>query len=291
MGSGDGNFSIGCQQEVGGGQVGIFKYILPLRNVFKAAETVYRPVKIPSVAPNHTMLSPPAVVSDSSFFTPVSSSIAPPSAGVTGTKSTLMSMLSGGSSKESSTAGGLLKSLLAAPAVVPQVSDIPSLPVNSPATIEKKEKKPKIPAITAVPPMQSPVPLSPVTIPQDSSPAAVTSALPTSSSEQQKFLKETLRDQAKAITKTVKEDIKLQEVSITASIREELKKVSQAEVLQSLEKKLPNLIASEVKGQLKAHIEATFKKSFETSLLPAFQAGTNKMFSQIQKAFDRYSIY
>lgn len=41
-----------------------------------------------------------------------------------------------------------------------------------------------------------------------------------------------------------------------------------------------------VKDSVKAALASAFRTAFENSLLPAFQAGTDRMFAQLRSAFD-----
>jgi hypothetical protein len=102
----------------------------------------------------------------------------------------------------------------------------------------------------------------------------------------QRFFKTTLKEQAKAIRSALREDLKAQEATLKELFKEEMAKTSAEEIVNSLEKKLHATVATEVKHQLKTAMDSSFKKAFEGSLLPAFQAGTAKMFGQVQASFE-----
>jgi hypothetical protein len=232
-------------------------------------------------------------------------------AGITGSKSTLMSMLSGGS-----TAKKDLSSLLSSTAtphqtivepkiVTPSKSveasvdsiDVVERPhmVASPADIIEDPKRSKKAQKAASVIVDSEIGLSDEALdrrfagPVSRAPSLpVAEGLPVAPTtpDSQRFLKDTLKEQAKAIRHAFKEDLRSQEAAVTNLIKEEMKKVSSEDAILALEKKLPSVVAAEVRAQLKTSLDSSFKKSFETSLVPAFQAGTAKMFGQIQSTFE-----
>jgi hypothetical protein len=101
-----------------------------------------------------------------------------------------------------------------------------------------------------------------------------------------------------AVTSTVKKTLEQESkrhadsLSKTLCLSEELAKSIASQVSTSpalthtLQGHVQSVVTSTVRETLKQEMVAGFKQTFESTILPAFQAGANKMFAQIQATFD-----
>lgn len=69
---------------------------------------------------------------------------------------------------------------------------------------------------------------------------------------------------------------------LTAQIMDSM----QSEVVPALQQKVRETVKEIVNSTVKQSLGGLFRNSFESSLLPAFQAGTDKLFSKVQTAFE-----
>lgn len=106
---------------------------------------------------------------------------------------------------------------------------------------------------------------------QQSQLSAVTTAAVRSSidSEVKKSLDSTLKNKAftDEITKAVADAVK-------------------TEIIASINLSLPQIISSTVKEAVTQSLSSTFRLAFENTLLPSFEAGTTRMFAQVEESFD-----
>lgn len=70
---------------------------------------------------------------------------------------------------------------------------------------------------------------------------------------------------------------------LSASIAEAL----QAELAPLIAQKVRESVKDTVRDTVKTALATSFKSAFEGSLVPAFHAGTEKLFGQVQASFER----
>jgi hypothetical protein len=75
-------------------------------------------------------------------------------------------------------------------------------------------------------------------------------------------------------------------VSVSDELASNIATQLSVSVNSQLQRHVQAAIESSVRDSLKQEMVASFRQTFESSVMPAFQAGTNKMFTQMQAAFD-----
>ncbi len=69
---------------------------------------------------------------------------------------------------------------------------------------------------------------------------------------------------------------------LSASIAEAL----QAELAPLIAQKVRDAVKDTVRDTVKSALASSFRSAFDSSLVPAFQTGTERMFSQVQTSFE-----
>jgi hypothetical protein len=94
---------------------------------------------------------------------------------------------------------------------------------------------------------------------------------------------------AEAVRKVVDAEIKkgVEAALRSKPWRDELAAQLQTDLTPALSQKVREAVKDTVRDTVKAALASSFRTAFESSLLPAFQAGTDRMFAQVQASFDQ----
>jgi len=93
---------------------------------------------------------------------------------------------------------------------------------------------------------------------------------------------EIVADVLKGMESMIEKEMKKAVENIKKSLKDELGK----EISSAVEKDLFPKVKESVKDTVKTSLTSVFRSSFENTLLPAFQAGTDRMFAQVQESFE-----
>lgn len=81
-------------------------------------------------------------------------------------------------------------------------------------------------------------------------------------------------------------DATLKTKSFTNEVTKAVADAVKAEIIASINQSLPQIVSTTVKEAVTQSLSSTFRLAFENTLLPSFEAGTTRMFAQVEESFD-----